>query len=102
MTPTLPTSTMATPPDDASEPQTSRPTIGALLEELINVSTGLGVALLPLLVLAVPAIILFIALPAILLLAVAAPLALLGAVIAVPPYLLARWQRRRRRPPPRR
>jgi Flp pilus assembly protein TadB len=63
-----------------------------MLEELMDLSTGLGVVLLPLLVLSVPAIILFVVLPAILLLALAAPLA----VIAVPPYLVARRLRRRR------
>jgi Flp pilus assembly protein TadB len=68
-----------------------------MLEELIDLSAGLGVALLPLLLLAVPGIILFVVLPAILLLALAAPVAAIGAVIAVPRYLLARWLRRRRR-----
>ena len=62
-----------------------------MLEEVINLSVGLGVALLPLLVLSVPAIVLFVVLPAILLFALAAPLALIGAVIAAPPYLVARW-----------
>jgi Flp pilus assembly protein TadB len=68
-----------------------------MLEELIDLSVGLGVALMPVLVLAVPGIILFFVLPAILLLALAAPLAVIGAVIAVPPYLVARRLRRRRR-----
>ncbi len=68
-----------------------------MLEELIDLSAGLGVALLPVLLLAVPGIILFVVLPVILLLALAAPLAVVGAVIAAPPYLLARWLRRRRR-----
>jgi hypothetical protein len=68
-----------------------------MLEEVIDLTVGLGVALLPLLVLSVPAIVLFVVLPAILLLALAAPLALIGAVIAVPPYLVARRLRRRRR-----
>lgn len=68
-----------------------------MLEELIDLSTGLGVALLPLLLVAVPAIILFVLLPAILLLALAIPLAVIGAVMAVPPYVVARWMRRRRR-----
>ena len=67
-----------------------------MLEELIDLSVGLGVALMPVLVLAVPGIILFFVLPAILLLALAAPLAVIGAVIAVPPYLVARRLRRRR------
>jgi hypothetical protein len=68
-----------------------------MLEEVIDLSAGLGVALLPVLLLSVPGIILFVVLPAILLLALAAPLAVLGAVIAAPPYLVARWLRRRRR-----
>jgi hypothetical protein len=88
---------MATTRDDARTPQPTHPTFGEMLEELINLSTGLGVALLPILLLAVPSIILFVVLPAILLIALAAPLAAIGAVIAVPPYLLARWMRRRRR-----
>ncbi len=67
-----------------------------MLEELIELSTGLGVLLLPLLLLAVPGIVLFVVLPGILLLAVAAPLAVIGAVLAVPPYLVARRLRRRR------
>jgi Flp pilus assembly protein TadB len=74
-----------------------------MLEELIDLSAGVGVALMPVLLLAVPGIILFVVLPAILLLAVAAPLAVIGAVIAAPPYLVARLLRRRRqrtaRPP---
>ena len=69
-----------------------------MLEEVIDLSTGLGVALLPVLLLSIPGIILFVVLPAILLLALAAPLAAIGAVIAVPPYLLARWRRRRYEP----
>jgi hypothetical protein len=87
-------STTATPPDDARTPQPPHPTFGEMLEEVIDLTVGLGVALL---VLSVPAIVLFVVLPAILLLALAAPLALIGAVIAVPPYLVARRLRRRRR-----
>ena len=90
-------STTATTPDDARTPQPQHPTFGEMLEEVIDLTVGLGVALLPLLVLSVPAIVLFVVLPAILLLALAAPLALIGAVIAVPPYLVARRLRRRRR-----
>jgi hypothetical protein len=103
MTHTPLTSTTATPRDDARTPQPSRSTFGEMLEELIDLSAGLGVALLPVLLLAVPGIVLFVVLPGILLLALAVPLAVIGAVIAAPPYLLARWLRRRRRrnaPPP--
>ena len=87
----------ATPRDDTRTPQPSHPTFGEILEEVANLSAGLAVALLPLFLLSVPGIILFVVLPAILLLALAAPLAVIGAVIAAPPYLLARWQRRHRR-----
>ena len=69
-----------------------------MLEELIDLSAGLGVALLPLLLLSVPGIILFVVLPAILLLALAAPLAAIGALVAAP-YLLARRRRRTTRRP---
>jgi hypothetical protein len=72
-------------------PPTS-PTFGEMLEELMDLSAGFGVALLPVLLLAVPGIILFVVLPALLLL----PLALIAAALAGPPYLLARWLRRRR------
>jgi Flp pilus assembly protein TadB len=68
-----------------------------MFEELMDLSAGVGVALLPVLLLSIPGIILFVVLPAILLLALAAPLAAIAAVIAGPPYLLARWLRRRRR-----
>jgi hypothetical protein len=97
MTHTSLTSTTATPLDDARTPQTQQKSFAEMLEELIDLSAGLGVALLPVLLLAVPGIILFVVLPAILLLALAAPLAAIGAVIAAPPYLLAHWLRRRRR-----
>ena len=72
-------------------PPTS-PTFGEMLEELMDLSAGLGVALLPALLLAIPGIILFVVLPALVLL----PLALIAAALAAPPYLLARWLRRRR------
>lgn len=71
-----------------------------MLEELVDLSAGVGVVLLPALLLAVPGIILFVVLPAILVLALAAPLAAIGAALAAPPYLLARWLRRRGTAPP--
>jgi hypothetical protein len=92
---------ISTTRDDSRTPESSSPTFGEMLEELLDLCVGLGAALLPVLLLAVPGIILFVVLPAILLLAVAVPLALIGALIATPPYLLARWLRRRRRRPPR-
>ena len=85
-----------------SPPESSPPTFGDMLGEVIDLGGGLVVGLLPALLLAVPGIIVFVVLPAIVLLAVALPLAAIGAVVALPPYLVVRWQRRRRsarRPP---
>jgi len=67
-----------------------------MLEEVIDLSTGFGVAMMPVLLLAMPGIVLCVVLPAILLLALAAPLAVIGAVIAGP-FLLARRLRGRPR-----
>jgi hypothetical protein len=62
-----------------------------LLEEVVNLTVGLGILMLPLSVIAVPGIILLLILPLALL---AAPFMLLGA-LALPPYLLFRALRRR-------
>jgi hypothetical protein len=70
-------------------------TFGEMLEELIDLSVGFGVAFLPALLLAIPCIVLVVVPVAILLL----PLAVIGALLAGPPYLIARLLRRRRRPP---
>ena len=70
-----------------------------MVAEVIDLGAGLVAGLLPLLLLSVPGIILFVVLPAILLLVPAVLLAAVGAVIAGPPYLLARWLRRRQRRP---
>src|ERR1044071_7946815 len=78
-----------------SPSSSSNPTFGEMFEEVIDLTTGLGVALLPLLVLAVPSVVLFVLLPALLLLALALPFVLIGALLAAP-WLLARWLRRRR------
>jgi hypothetical protein len=67
------------------------PTRGQMLEELVDLSAGLGVMLLPALILAVPGIILFVVLPGLLLL----PIAIAGAIVIGPPYLVLRWIRRR-------
>ncbi len=80
-------------------PATDRPTLAEMLEELVDLSAGLGVMLLPLLILAVPGIILFVVLPGLLLLAVAAPVAVVGAALVAPPYLVVRFFRRRRSRP---
>jgi hypothetical protein len=57
-----------------------------MLWDLMDLSAGFGVALLPALLLAIPGIILFVVLPALLLL----PFAVVGALLAAPPYLIAR------------
>jgi hypothetical protein len=92
---TPPTSTTATR-HVARAPQPIRPTFGEMLTEVVDLAGGLAAGLLPLLLLAVPGIILFVVLPAILLLALALPFVVIGTVIAVPPYVLARRRRRRR------
>ena len=63
-----------------------------MLAELMDLTTGAGAALMPLLLLAMPGILLCVVIPAVLLLALALPLA----VLAAPPYLVARLLRRRR------
>jgi hypothetical protein len=82
--------------DDHSD---DRPTLTEMLGEVIDLSAGLGILLLPLLVTALPGVILFLLLPAVLLIgAVAAPVAI-AAVLLAPPYLLVRATRRRLRGP---
>ena len=94
MTHTTPTST---PPDAAGRSGPETPTFGEMLGELMDLSAGLVVGLLPLFLLTVPAIVLFVMLPAVLLIALTLPLAVIGVVLAGPPYLVVRWRRRRRR-----
>ncbi|HYZ27871.1 MAG TPA: hypothetical protein VE570_02365 [Thermoleophilaceae bacterium] len=83
--------------DDTHTPRQPHPTSGEILEELIDLSAGLVVVLLPLFVLSVPGIVPFVVLPGIPLLAPAAPVAVIGTVLAAPPYLLVRRRARRRR-----
>ncbi len=72
----------------------ARPTTNELLWEVADLAGGAAVMLLPMLLLAVPGIILFVALPALVLLAVAAaPVVVVGAIL-VPTYLLVRLVRR--------
>ena len=61
----------------------------------MNLSIGLVVVGLPFVLLSLPAFVLFVALPAILLLALVVPLAVIGALLIGPPFLLTRWIRRR-------
>ncbi len=73
-----------------------RPGLLQMIAEVVDLSAGVGILLLPLLVSAVPGIILFVVLPGILLLAVAIPLGVIAAAIIAPPYLVVRAFRRRR------
>lgn len=77
-------------------PTTTRPTFGEILGEVMDLGAGLVVGLMPLFLLTVPAVVLFVMLPAILLLVLAVPLAVAGAVLVGPPYLVVRARRRRR------
>jgi membrane protein implicated in regulation of membrane protease activity len=91
-------------------PPTQRPesgqTAGEMLWEVVDLTGGAAVMLLPLLLLAVPGIAAFIVLPAIVLLAVAAAPVIVAGAVVVPAYLLVRAvrvrpRRRRRTGPPR-
>jgi Flp pilus assembly protein TadB len=79
----------------ATKTPADRPSLVEILEELADLSAGLGILLLPLLILAAPGLILFVVLPGLLLLAVPAVAAAIGAAIIAPPYLLLRAVRRR-------
>jgi len=69
-----------------------------MLAEVIDLSVGLGIAVLPMLLLAVPGIIVFVVLPAIVLAALVVPLAALCALVTAPLYLVARRRRTVSRP----
>ena len=78
-------------------PAPPAPTLLGMLGEVIDLSAGLTVMLLPLLTTALPGVVLLLVLPvALLALVVAVPAALVAAFLA-PPYLLVRGVRRRRR-----
>lgn len=70
------------------------PTFGEILSEVTDLAGGAVVMLLPLLLLAVPGIVLFVVLPALVLLAVATALAVVAGAIFAPIYLLTRSVRR--------
>ena len=72
------------------------PTPGQIIGEVLDLSAGLTVMLLPLVTIALPGVILLLVVPvALLALAGAIPVALVGALLA-PPYLMVRAIRRRR------
>jgi Flp pilus assembly protein TadB len=83
--------------DRVPAPDARQPGLLAMIGEVVDLIAGLGVLVLPLLVTALPGVILFFVLPGVLLLAVAAIPVALFAAIAVPSYLLARSVGRRRR-----
>jgi hypothetical protein len=64
--------------------------------EVLDLTAGLGILLLPVWLTAVPGIILFLVLPAVLLLAVIAVPAIILAAIVAPPFVLTRFVLRRR------
>jgi hypothetical protein len=71
------------------------PSLLEMLGEVVNLSAGLFVALMPLMIITLPGVFLILLLPAMLLLVVAVlPALLLGALLA-PPVLLVRWLRQR-------
>ena len=83
--------------DPVRAPDARRAGLLQMIEEVVDLTAGLGILLLPLLATALPGVILFLVLPAALLLAVAAAPVALTAAVAAPPYLLVRSVRRRRR-----
>ena len=72
------------------------PSFAEMLGEVVSLSVGFVVALLPLLLTAVPGLVLLLVLPAVLLLAVAALPVVIAALLLGPPVLLVRALRRRR------
>jgi len=81
-------------------PHTPRPTAAELFWASADMVGGLSVMFLPMLLLAVPGIILFVVLPALVLAVAALPLAVAAALVALP-ILLRRAVRRLSPPRPR-
>jgi Flp pilus assembly protein TadB len=79
-----------------SDPHPPQPSFAEFLGEVVDLTAGLTVLLLPLLVISIPGVFLILVLPVILLLLVAAVPALVVAAILTPPFLLVRALRRRR------
>jgi Flp pilus assembly protein TadB len=73
-----------------------QPSFAELVGEVVDLTAGLAIVLLPLFTIAIPGVLLILVAPVILLLVVAAvPALVVGAVLA-PPFLLVRAVRRRR------
>ena len=93
---TAPTARQAHDRPRRAEAQAESPSLVEMAGEVLDLSAGLGILLLPLWLTAVPGIALFLVLPAVLLLAVTAVPAIVLAAIVAPPYLLIRSILRRR------
>ncbi len=78
------------PTTPTAERREETPTLPDMLWEVADLAGGAVVTLLPLLLLAVPSAVLFLLLPALVLLAVAAVPAVVAGAVLVPAYLLAR------------
>jgi Flp pilus assembly protein TadB len=74
----------------------SDPTFKEMLGELLDLGAGLGVLLMPALVITLPGVILMLILPAVLIGAALAIPALLAGALLAPPYLLLKRRGRRR------
>ena len=81
----------STPPPEPGQ------TPGEMLWEVVDLTGGAAVMLLPLLLLAVPGIAAFVVLPAIVLLALAAAPVIVAGAVVMPTYLLVRAVRARPR-----
>jgi Flp pilus assembly protein TadB len=79
-----------------SDPHPPQPSLAEMLGEVIDLTAGLAVVLLPLFTIAIPGVLLILVLPVVLLLVAAAvPALVVGAVLA-PPILVVRAVRRKR------
>jgi Flp pilus assembly protein TadB len=77
-------------------PDREDPTVGEMLQEILDLGAGLAIVVVPLFLTAVPGLFLFFVLPAVLLALVLAVPVIALAAIAAPPILLVRAIRRRR------
>jgi hypothetical protein len=94
---------LAPPAPPSHEPRKSSPALGDMLWEVADLLGGAVITFLPLLLIAVPGVVLFVVLPALVLLAVAAVPVVVAGVVLLPAYVPTRSARRalgaRRRDP---
>ncbi len=79
-----------------SDHRPPQPSFAEMLGDVIDLTGGLAVVLLPLWIIAIPGVILFLVLPVVALLLVAAVPALVVGALVAPPLLLVRAVRRKR------